>query len=80
MPCVPGVKDVADIRQIFLWASDYDVVSPRQTASCVILKLMHVVQHLDAAELRHQAPLAEEGLLTHAEEQIFECKRSNAGC
>ncbi len=76
MPCVPEVKDVSDIRQIFLWASDYDVVSPRQTASCVVLKLMHVVQHLDAAELRHQAPLAEEGLLTHAEEQILSVKEA----
>ena len=74
MPCVAEVKNVSDIRQIFLWASDYDVASSRQTASCVILKLMHVVQHLDAAELRHQAPLAEEGLLTHAEEQILSVK------
>lgn len=75
-PCVESVKNVADIRQIFLWASDYEVLSPRQTASCVVLKLMHVVQHLDAAELRHQAPLAEEGLLTHAEEQILSVREA----
>ena len=74
MPCVQEVKEVEDIRTIFLWASDYDVASPRQTASCVVLKLMHVQQHLDAAELRHQAPLAEESLLTHAEEQILSVK------
>ena len=74
MPCLPAVKNVEDIRQIFLWASDYDVASLRQTASCVVLKLMHVVQHLDAAELRHQAPLAEERLLTHAEGQILSVK------
>ena len=76
MPCAPEVKAVDDIRQIFLWASEYDVSSPRQTASCVVLKLMHVVQHLDAAELRHQAPLAEERLLTHAEEQILSVKEA----
>ena len=80
MPCDEDVKNVADLRQIFLWASDYDVISARQTSSCVVLKLMHVVQHLDAAELRHQAPLAEEGLLTHAEEQILSVKERDAGC
>ena len=79
MFCVPEVKNVEDIRQLFLWASDYDVLSPRQTASCVVLKLMHVVQHLDAAELRHQAPLAEESLLTHAEEQILSVKEAMLG-
>ena len=76
MLCVPEVKDVEDIRQLFLWASNYDVRSSRQTVSCVVLKLMHVVQHLDAAELRHQAPLAEESLLTHAEEQILSSKEA----
>ena len=74
MPCVQEVKKVEDVRQIFLWASDYDVVSPRQTASCVVLKLMHVLQHLDSAELRHQAPIAEENLLAHAERQILSIK------
>ncbi len=74
MPCVQEVKDIEDIRNLFLWASDYDVVSPRQTASCVVLKLMHVLQHLDSAELRHQAPIAEEKLLAHAEQQILSYK------
>ena len=64
-------RHTADI----LWASDYDVISPRQTSSCVVLKLMHVVQHL-MRPTRHQAPLAEEGLLTHAEEQILSVKEA----
>ena len=76
MTCAEEVRTVEDVRTLFLWASDYDVASPRQTSACIVLKLMHVLQHLDSAELRHQAPIAEEYLLTHAESQILRCKEA----
>ena len=48
-----------------------NVDTERQTLACTVLKLMHVLQHMDSAELRHQAPLAEEELLTYTEQQIL---------
>lgn len=69
--CTPEFKTIKDVRTIFVWASDLDVDSERQTIACTILKLMHVLQHMDSAELRHQIPLAEERLLAAAEAQIL---------
>ena len=57
MPCVPEVKDVEDIRRCLYGHRIMMLFHARQTACVCRLKLMHVVQHLDAAELRHQAPL-----------------------
>ena len=81
--CTSEFAELKDVRQIFVWASDLDVDSERQTIACTILKLMHVLQHMDSAELRHRIPLAEERLLSAAEEQILSLKepmiRDNQG-
>ncbi len=74
LPCSSEIKEIEDIRQIFIWASDLNVTSERQTIACTVLKLMHVLQHMDAAALRHRAPLAEERLLAFAEQQILGVK------
>ena len=64
------IKYAQDIRSIFLMASQTGGFRRRQILCCAVLKLMHVLQHLDAAELRHQIPLAEADLLEIAAQKI----------
>lgn len=59
-----------DVRDIFVRASETGGFRRRQILSCVILKLMHVINHLEAAELRHQTPLPEAAILDLAERRI----------
>ena len=64
------IKYAQDLRAIFLMASQTGGFRRKQILCCVVLKLMHVLQHLDAAELRHQIPLAEADLLNIAAQKI----------
>lgn len=59
-----------DVRDIFVQASATGGFRRRQILSCVILKLMHVVNHMEAAELRHQTPLPEAAIMDQAERRI----------
>jgi uncharacterized protein (TIGR04552 family) len=59
-----------DIREIFVLASTKRSFSRYQILACVILKLMHVIYHLEVAELRFQVPLSEAVLLDEASKQI----------
>lgn len=59
-----------DIREIFVLASTKRSFSRYQILACVILKLMHVIYHLEVAELRFQVPLSEAALLDEASKQI----------
>lgn len=59
-----------DVRDIFLMASQLGGFRRRQIQACVILKLMHVINHMEAAELRHQTALSEADLLDLAERRI----------
>ncbi len=62
--------EVDDIRKIFVWASKKRGFNRYQILACVILKLMHVIYHIEAAELRFQVPLSEAALLDEASKQI----------
>ena len=64
------LKNPEDIRDVFLIASQTGGFRRRQIQACVILKLMHVINHLEAAELKHQTPLSEADLLDLAERRI----------
>jgi len=65
------LKNIEDIRELFMIASHIGGFRRRQILSCVILKLMHVLYHFEAAELRYQVPLAESTLLEEAERRIM---------
>ena len=65
-----AIKYTQDIRTIFITASHTGSFLRDQILCCVVLKLMHVLQHLEAAELRHQLPLAEADLLELAAQKI----------
>jgi uncharacterized protein (TIGR04552 family) len=66
----PELREVADVRDVFLWASDTRGFRRRQVLCCTILKLMHVMQHLEAADLRLRASISEARLLDLAHADI----------
>ena len=66
------LREPEDVREIFLHASRTGGFRRRQILSCVILKLMHVINHMEAAELRFQTPLGQADVLDLAERRIVE--------
>ncbi|MFT5685058.1 MAG: hypothetical protein ACI8RZ_006004 [Myxococcota bacterium] len=60
-----------DVRDIFLQASHIGGFRRKQILACVLLKLMHVINHMEAAELRYQTPLSEADLMELAERRIM---------
>lgn len=68
-----ALRDPADVREIFLIASSYTGrFRRRQALACMILKIMHTINHMDAADLRHRAPVSEAELFDRAERFIIE--------
>ena len=65
------VRNPDDVRQIFLWASDTSGFRRRQVLCCVILKLMHVIHHMEAADLKFKVPIAEADMFDLAEGDIL---------
>ncbi len=64
------LRNPEDVRDVFMTASQTGGFRRRQIQACVILKLMHVINHLETAELKHQTPLSEAELLDLAERRI----------
>jgi uncharacterized protein (TIGR04552 family) len=64
------IKNPGDIRELFLLASQSGGFHRHQILACVVLKLMHVIYHMEAAELRYQIPLSEAALLDLAARRI----------
>ncbi len=58
----PKLREVEDVRDIFLWASNAQGFRRTQVLSCMILKLMHVLQHLEAADLRQHLSISDQEL------------------
>lgn len=68
----PALRDPEDVRQLFLWASQDGGFRRKQILSCVILKLMHVIQHMEAADLKFRTPISEARLFDLAEDRLLE--------
>jgi uncharacterized protein (TIGR04552 family) len=66
------IRSPEDVRQPFLWASQWDGFRRTQILSCVILKLMHVIQHMEAADLRHKAAISEEACFDLAYRRVLD--------
>lgn len=67
----PELRTPDDVRDVFLWASQFGGFRRTQILACVILKLMHVIQHLAAADLRHRTPISEADVLRLAHRRIL---------
>jgi len=70
------LRDPDDVRMVFLWASQYGGFRRTQILSCVILKLVHVIHHMEAADLRFKTPTSEEQLLASAHARILGIART----
>jgi len=70
------VRDPPDVRDIFVWASETGGFRRRQILSCVILKLMHVIHHMESADLRFRTPISEAELCDLAETAILRQART----
>lgn len=70
------LRDPDDVRQVFLWASQWGGFRRTQILSCVILKLMHIIHHMEAADLKFRLPLSEEQILEIAHRRILDTARS----
>lgn len=72
----PGpLRDPPDVREVFLWASQYGGFRRTQILSCVVLKLMHVIHHLEAADLKFKTPMSEERFFELAQARILQQAR-----
>ena len=65
------VADPADVRDLFLIASG--VAEPRKyrRIACVVLKVMHVIHHLEARELLFRTPMREADLADRVHRRIM---------
>ena len=70
------LRNPEDVRQVFLWASQYGGFRRTQILSCVILKLVHVIHHMEAADLKFKTATSEEQLLAKAHARILGIART----
>lgn len=65
-----AVAHPAELHDLFLYASG--VKEPRyRKISCIVLKVMHVIHHIEGRDLFHRLPLAEESFGVMAEERVM---------
>lgn len=67
------LRDPVDVREIFIVASGWhDGFRRRQSLACMVLKIMHTINHMEAADLMHRAPISEAEIIDRAERAIIE--------
>jgi len=71
----PELRNPGDPRDVFVWASETGGFRRRQILSCVILKLMHVIHHMEAADLKFRSAISEAELCDLAEARILQQAR-----
>jgi uncharacterized protein (TIGR04552 family) len=69
------VRRPRDVRDAFLRASMRDSFSRHRIQYCAILKLVHVINHLEMQELRSQSAVKETDLLEVANARVTEAAR-----
>jgi uncharacterized protein (TIGR04552 family) len=69
------VRRPRDVRDAFLRASMRDRFSRHRIQYCAILKLMHVVNHLEMQELRNQVAVREIDIVDLAHQRVLQAAR-----
>ena len=64
------LRSPGDVRDVFLWAGDQRGFRRTQVLACVVLKLMHVIHHMEVADLRHRTPISEAELIRLAHVRV----------
>jgi len=70
-----AVADPADLRDLFLIASDAAEPRRYRRIACVVLKAMHVIHHLEARELLFRTAVREADLAERVDRRIMEVAR-----
>ena len=70
------VSDPTEVRHLFLYASEEASGNRIQILSCVVLKTMHTLNHLEARALLQESAISEAELLQVVEEQIMRRARA----
>jgi uncharacterized protein (TIGR04552 family) len=65
------VAEPADVRDLLLWASGAREPVRYRRIACVVLKVMHVIHHLEARELLFRTALRESDLAARADRRIM---------
>lgn len=66
-----SVRHLEDVPQAFLLASNRRGFNRDQITFCAVLKLMHVINHLEMQELRNQCPIRELDLIGLANDMVL---------
>jgi len=66
------LRNPRDVRDVFLWANHADGFRRTQLLSCVVLKLMHVIHHMEAADLKFRLPVSEAQYMRLAHRRILQ--------
>lgn len=76
-PLQTGLKDLTDLRELFLIASQD---SEQKLKACALLKLMHIIHHIDGHEFLYNCPFSRRELSKQVddkmERQLSHLKRS----
>lgn len=65
------VAEPEDLRDLFLYASDAKEPRKYRRIACVVLKVMHVIHHLEARELLFRTPIREADLAERVHRRIM---------
>jgi uncharacterized protein (TIGR04552 family) len=64
------VRTPKDVTELFLTASGVDADESEQQAACAVLKVVHVINHLEARRLVHHLSLSERALFLAAANKV----------
>lgn len=65
------LRNPSDVRTVFVDASLSGMFSRKRILSCAILKIMHVIHHMEAADLKFRASVSEAELFDRAERRLM---------
>ena len=74
----PEVERPEDVRHLWLYASEVGRMNRVQILSCVVLKTMHTINHLEARELLLETSVSEAELIAVMERQVLARARALA--
>jgi uncharacterized protein (TIGR04552 family) len=66
------VEHPQDVRHLFLYASEQGRMNRVQILSCVVLKTIHTINHLEARELLLETAVSEAELIRVVEQQVID--------
>lgn|GEM_PF-268720 len=68
----PEVEHPLDVRDLLLYASEVGRLNRVQILSCVVLKTMHTINHLESRELLLETSVSEAELIAVMEKQVLQ--------